>query len=588
VGFARANLRISTRPHPTWSREVCVKRIIRLKGMNGATKGRAWESSELLRIGRLDPLEIVLDDNSVSRYHAEVRATDRGWRVRDLGSTNGTRLNGVRLGNGQWPLRVRDLLQFGEVAFIVEALHEEVGEEQSPQALPTVNVPTPMPTGLGTARPAQPAPGGTRPHPALVPFALAPGIPEDLQVEGTARSSWEEALTNIAFDSNHRPRAGDQLLALIRASHTLVHLEREEDLLHSTLKDAVDVLDAQRGAFVLADGPSGELQLRAIATGRNQPRAALAGRGELSSRFRFSHSLANRSYSRGESILCHKAEEDPELAMAKSIAEGAMASIMCVLLRTPRKKLGVMHLDRGPWQKPFTMEDLHLADALAASVSAGIECAALLRKQRDLFLDTITMLADVVEMRDAYTGGHTQRVSNYSLLLVERLDLPVGDVDLIRTGTPLHDIGKVGIPDAILQKPDKLTPEEFETMKTHTVIGAEFISKVPDLRPVLPIVRSHHERWDGRGYPDALAGDNIPHLARVVALADAFDAMTSDRPYRKGMPVEVAFAEIEKGKGLQFDPNFAAAFLDIKEAIIRALSHKGLLPPSSNPELVVV
>ncbi len=552
-----------------------MKRNIRLKGMNGASKGRTWESAEVLRVGRLDPLEITLDDNSVSRYHAEVRATDRGWRVRDLGSTNGTRLNGIRLGNGQWPLRVRDLLQFGEVAFIVEALHAENDENPTDEPLPSVSVPTPLPVGLGSPRlSAQPTPLQV---PIAPSFALGAGIPEDMQLEGTSRATWEEALTNVAFDSNNRPRAGDQLLALIRASHNLVHLEREEDLLHSTLKDAVAVLDAQRGAFVLADSEA-VLKLRAIVTGRNQPRAALAGRGELGGRFQFSQSLANRCFSRGESILCHKADEDPELAMARSIAEGSMASVMCVLLRTPRKKLGVLHLDRGPWQKPFTMEDLHLADALSASVSAGIECAALLRKQRDLFVDTITMLADVVEMRDEYTGGHTQRVTNYSLLLAERLDLSGEDVDLIRTGTPLHDIGKVGIDDAILRKPDKLTPEEFDIMKTHTTKGAEFINKVPDLRPVLPIVRNHHERWDGRGYPDGLAGANIPHLARVVALADAFDAMTSDRPYRKGMPVEVAFAEIEKGKGKQFDPIFAAAFLEIKDAIMRSMSNRGATP----------
>src|ERR1700722_12308761 len=105
--------------------EVSVKRTIRLRGVNGLIKGRSWEATELLRIGRLDPLEVVLDDNSVSRYHAEVRVTERGWRVKDLGSTNGTRLNGVRLGNGQWPLRMRDLLQFGEIAIVVEAIEEE-------------------------------------------------------------------------------------------------------------------------------------------------------------------------------------------------------------------------------------------------------------------------------------------------------------------------------------------------------------------------------------------------------------------------------------------------------------------------------
>src|SRR5205807_8747206 len=133
--------------------------------------------------------------------------------------------------------------------------------------------------------------------------------------------------------------------------------------------------------------------------------------------------------------------------------------------------------------------------------------------------------------RDQYTGGHTARVTNYSLLLADQLSLSAGDKELLRIGTPLHDIGKIGIDDAILRKPDRLTPEEFEAMKLHTVKGAEILATVPDLRPVIPIVRSHHERWDGRGYPDALAGKDIPALARVVALADAFDAMTSDRPY---------------------------------------------------------
>ena len=155
------------------------------------------------------------------------------------------------------------------------------------------------------------------------------------------------------------------------------------------------------------------------------------------------------------------------------------------------------------------MDDLHLADALAANVSAGIECAQLLRKQRDLFLDTITILAQAVELRDEYTGGHTYRVTTYSMLLAEKLEMSPDDMDLIRIGTPLHDIGKIGIDDAILRKPDKLTPEEFEIMKTHTVKGAEIIATVPDLRPIIPIVRSHHERWDGRGYPDGLGGEAI-------------------------------------------------------------------------------
>jgi len=504
--------------------------------MNGPIKGKTYESSDLLRVGRLDPLEIVLDDNSVSRFHAEVRPTERGWRVRDMGSTNGTRLNGVRLGQGSlWPLRLRDLLQFGEVAFVVESLHEDAE--------------------------ADPANGGGT----------------ELKVEATAKASWDEAIQGLAFDSHHVPRAGEQLLALLRASHSLMHIEKEEDLLHSILNDSVNVLDAQRGAIVLAEGAESRLKLKALVTGRNEPRAMLAGRQEVNGRFQFSNSLAMRCFSRGESILCHKVDEDPELAVARSIAEGAMASVLCVLLRTPRKRLGVLHLDRSPWQKPFSLDDLHLADALAANVSAGIECAQLLRKQRDLYLDTISILAQAVELRDEYTGGHTQRVTTYSVMLGEHLDMSDNDLELIKTGTPLHDIGKIGIDDAVLRKPDKLTPAEFDHMKLHTVKGAEILSIVPDLKPIIPIVRSHHERWDGRGYPDALGGEAINHLARVVALADAFDAMTSDRPYRKGMSPLTAFAEIEKGLGKQFDPHFASAFLAIRESILDQMQKQGSL-----------
>src|SRR5205085_12340677 len=141
-----------------------------------------------------------------------------------------------------------------------------------------------------------------------------------------------------------------------------------------------------------------------------------------------------------------------------------------------------------PWQEPFTTDDLHLADALAANVSAGIESAQLLRKQRELFLKTITILAQAVELRDKYTGGHTARVTTFSLMLAAQLNVPEDEVELIRIGTPLHDIGKIGIKDDILQKPGRLTAEEFDEMKKHTVKGAEILATIPDLAGVIPIV----------------------------------------------------------------------------------------------------
>jgi putative nucleotidyltransferase with HDIG domain len=496
-----------------------VKRRIRLRGLSGEVEGKIWESDTVVRSGRLSTLELVVDDASVSRRHAEMRLSEAGWRVRDLGSTNGTFVNGNRIGPGEWQLKPHDLVRFGNITVVIESIKEAKEELQVTPA------------------------------------------PENMLVEVTETNTWDEAIKGLAFDRDRSPRPGEQLLALLRAGHHLVHLESEDELLHTILHDTISTLDAQRGAIVLPEGPSGPLQLRALATGNSQ----------IPGRPGFSQSLAQRCFTRGESILCSQADEDPELVGARSIAEGTMASVVCVLLRTPRKRLGVLHLDRGPLQHPFTKDDLHLADALAAHVSAGIESAQLLRKQRDLFYATITMLAQAVEMRDEYTGNHTQRVTQYSLMLAQRLDVSQEDLNWIRIGTPLHDIGKIGIDDAILRKNDKLTPAEFEIMKTHTTMGAQMLDQVADLAPVIPIVRSHHERWDGRGYPDGLEREETPLLARIVAVADAYDAMTTNRPYRQALPSEVAFGEIEKQAGRQFDPVAAEAFLSIRQQIVQSM-----------------
>ncbi len=492
------------------------KSHIRLRGINGEIEGQVWESDDQLRVGRLNSLEIVLDDSSVSRRHAEFHITPKGWFVKDAGSTNGTYLNGARVREGEWPIHVHDVVRCGNMSLVVDELIHQSETTEIP--------------------------------------------PEDNQllVQEAEAKSWEDALGGLIFDKDRCPRPGEQLLALLRASHHLGHIETEDELLHSILNDSVSALSAQRGAIVLAEAPQGPLKLRALATGNNQ----------VASRCAFSQNVAWRCFSRGESVLCSSVEEDPELVGARSIAEGTMASVICVLLRTPRRRLGVLHLDRGPFQEPFVLDDLRLADALAVQVSAGIESALLLRRQKELFFNTLTVLAQAVEMRDQYTGGHTRRVTAYSCMLGEQLDLDSESLHLIQIGTPLHDIGKIGIDDAILRKPGRLTAGEFEVMKEHTTKGAKIVEQVPELIPIIPIIRSHHERWDGKGYPDGLRGEKIPRLARIVAVADAFDAMTSDRPYRKGMAPEEAFEEVSKQKGRQFDPECVTAFMEIRDQVL--------------------
>ncbi|MBI2809065.1 MAG: HD-GYP domain-containing protein [Planctomycetes bacterium] len=201
----------------------------------------------------------------------------------------------------------------------------------------------------------------------------------------------------------------------------------------------------------------------------------------------------------------------------------------------------------------------------------GIDNRRTVNRQRSAFAGAAELLTRTINMRDAYTAGHNARVTAYACLLAQHLDLSDTDRELIRVGTPLHDIGKVGIDDSILRKPSPLTAAEFEIMKSHTTKGAAILEPIGELTDLVAIVRSHHERWDGFGYPDRTVGDETPLLARVVAVADTFDAMTSDRPYRKGLDAEVAFAEIEKQSGRQFDPEIAFAFLSIKQRIVREM-----------------
>ena len=170
-----------------------------------------------------------------------------------------------------------------------------------------------------------------------------------------------------------------------------------------------------------------------------------------------------------------------------------------------------------------------------------------------------------VEAKDTYTRGHSDRVSEFSVLLGKYLGLPEADLDTLRIGGLFHDIGKIGVPDSILQKEARLTDDEYSQIKQHPNIGVHILSHAKIFQNILPIVEHHHERYDGNGYPSKLAGENIPYLARITAVADSFDAMSSRRSYRNSLPLDVIKEEFRKNSGTQFDPNLANVFLDILE-----------------------
>ena len=184
-------------------------------------------------------------------------------------------------------------------------------------------------------------------------------------------------------------------------------------------------------------------------------------------------------------------------------------------------------------------------------------------KLEKAYLESIETLRYTVEAKDTYTRGHSDRVSAYSVLLGEKLGLSEKELNDLKIGGLFHDIGKIGVPDSILLKDSKLTDDEYSEIKNHPAIGAHILSNATIFSDIIPIVKHHHERFDGFGYPGKLKGEEIPYLARITAVADAFDAMTSKRTYRNSLSLDIVKAESEKCKGTQFDPECADAFLDI-------------------------
>ena len=214
--------------------------------------------------------------------------------------------------------------------------------------------------------------------------------------------------------------------------------------------------------------------------------------------------------------------------------------------------------------------------------SASLKVAMV--QLQDTYLMTIEALAAAVEARDPYTHGHTQRVEEYAVLMARQLECSDEDVNAIRRASVLHDIGKIGIEDVILRKQGRLEAEEELRMQRHPAIGVDMLQGIDFLEPVLPLIRHHHERWDGNGYPNQLRGDEIPLGARILAVADALDAMTSDRPYRAARTFEYAKTEILKGSGTHFDPEVVTAFIKSQRAIEDLLRQSATEDTHHHPE----
>jgi putative nucleotidyltransferase with HDIG domain len=238
-------------------------------------------------------------------------------------------------------------------------------------------------------------------------------------------------------------------------------------------------------------------------------------------------------------------------------------SLMAIPLRIRSEVFGILVSLRRDKTSPFSERDLYFSNFLTEKASSLIENLALYENIYENLFSTLYAFVEAIEARDPYTKQHSTRVSSYAISIAKAMGCSQGEIDGLNVAGNLHDIGKIGIPDHILLKPNKLTDEEYEFIKKHPVIGSNIVKHLYMWTDEQKIIRHHHERWDGQGYPDQLSGEDIPFLSRILAVADVYDAMTSDRSYRKKLKDDAVVKMIKENKGSQFDPKIVSVFLKL-------------------------
>ena len=340
------------------------------------------------------------------------------------------------------------------------------------------------------------------------------------------------------------------LAGLLATSRELMATTDLQSLLERILDRLQPILKPDRSAILLFDASTDELTPRVV-----RPDGAYTSVSD------FASATAVREAIRARDVLeIHDAALDARLQDAVSIARAGVRSALVVPLLGRAGPIGALYADRTIFAGRFTPAQVQIAAAFAANAAAALETAQLYDDRERMFRATLETFAKAIDARDHYTAGHSERVTAYTLVLARTAGVGQEQLETIRRAGMLHDIGKVGVPDAVLLKPGRLDDAERVLMEAHVTIGYDMLVGLPFLNDALPIIRGHHERWDGKGYPDRLGGTDIHAYSRLMSVADSYDAMTSARPYRNALPHEEATRRLHKDSGAQFEVDAITAF----------------------------
>jgi len=256
------------------------------------------------------------------------------------------------------------------------------------------------------------------------------------------------------------------------------------------------------------------------------------------------------------------AEDDTSIPFRDLMKRDHLSSSLTLPLKVEDETMGVINVSKfkNGSDPHFSEGDLYFMTILAGQAATALKNSRLVEGQRRLFLSTVKSLSAAIDTKSRWTAGHSERVTAYALLLGEEMGFSDQDMEYLELAGLLHDIGKIGTHEEILNKSGRLTENEYKAIKHHPAAGATILLHVDELKDVIPAIRHHHERFDGSGYPDGKKGEDIPIMARILAVADSFDAMKADRPYRKGRSMGDIMSEFDRCSGSQFDPHIVHAF----------------------------
>ncbi len=458
-----------------------------------------------IKIGRHPDNDLVLADGKISVYHAEIFIESNCLKIKDLDSRNGFLVNNKK--------EKETILKDGDIIKIVP-FQIKVKDNQKEITISDTNI---------------------KLDKTLINLTETAQLSSELYKSEMSKLSDKKDNKGIIKEKH--------LLAIYKASNLISEVYEINELLENIIALFKDLLIVSNSVIFLKNKDNGELE-------------AKSGK-----KLSISSTVLKKAIETQKGILSLNSQDDNRFNGAVSLVVNNISSIICVPLIHKNEILGAIYFDTRGMQKIFNKDDLALVVAVASTISSAIQNILYFERLNNSYNETMMALANAIELRDHYTVGHTHRVTEFAVQIAKILKWDRSRIDNVRRGGILHDVGKIAIDNAILSKPAKLTDDEFEQMKIHPIKGAEVIKEVSFLKDVTPYCLYHHEKYDGTGYPFGLAKNDIPIEGRLIAVADAFDAMTSNRPYRDGMPVEKAIKLIEEGKNTQFDPICADALI---------------------------